>query len=101
MAQSSATEALSYDTFRVELQDEMNKIQKFTLSTVKQLRERTAQLATDSDDTLTSSPNDAKRKEELKATADVLSKDFLRLEKFVNLNYMGFHKILKKHDKVS
>jgi SPX domain protein involved in polyphosphate accumulation len=24
---------------------------------------------------------------------------FNRLEKFVNLNFMGFHKILKKHDK--
>ena len=25
--------------------------------------------------------------------------EFLALEKYVNLNYMGFHKILKKHDK--
>ena len=26
--------------------------------------------------------------------------EFLQLEKYVNLNYMGFHKILKKHDKM-
>ena len=25
--------------------------------------------------------------------------EFLQLEKYVNLNYMAFHKILKKHDK--
>ena len=24
----------------------------------------------------------------------------MQLEKYVNLNYMGFHKILKKHDKM-
>ena len=28
-----------------------------------------------------------------------LGEEFLRLEKFVNVNYTGFHKILKKHDK--
>lgn len=31
--------------------------------------------------------------------AQKLGDDFLALEKYVNLNYMGFHKILKKHDK--
>jgi SPX domain protein involved in polyphosphate accumulation/uncharacterized membrane protein YidH (DUF202 family) len=33
--------------------------------------------------------------EEAKAVGD----EFLALEKYVNLNYLGFHKILKKHDK--
>ena len=28
-----------------------------------------------------------------------MAQGFLRLEKYVNLNFMGFHKILKKHDK--
>jgi SPX domain protein involved in polyphosphate accumulation len=78
----------------------MNKIQQFTLDNVKQMRERTVRLETDTDDFLASSPNDTKRFQYLKAAADNLSKDFLRLEKYVNLNYMGFHKILKKHDKV-
>lgn len=31
--------------------------------------------------------------------AQVIGDEFLQLEKYVNLNYMGFHKILKKHDK--
>ena len=38
----------------------------------------------------------ARRAQEAKSIGD----EFLQLEKYVNLNYMGFHKILKKHDKV-
>ena len=38
----------------------------------------------------------AGRPQEAKAIGD----EFLALEKYVNLNYMGFHKILKKHDKM-
>jgi len=30
---------------------------------------------------------------------DRAADDFLKLEKYVNLNFTGFHKILKKHDK--
>ena len=30
---------------------------------------------------------------------DDIAAEFLRLEKFVNLNFTAFHKILKKHDK--
>ena len=30
---------------------------------------------------------------------DGIGHDFLILEKYVNLNFTGFHKILKKHDK--
>ncbi len=32
--------------------------------------------------------------------AKAIGDDFLQLEKYINLNYMGFHKILKKHDKL-
>ena len=35
----------------------------------------------------------------VKDAADVLGVEFLTLEKYVNLNFMAFHKILKKHDK--
>lgn len=31
--------------------------------------------------------------------AHAIGDEFLQLEKYVNLNYMAFHKILKKHDK--
>ena len=30
---------------------------------------------------------------------ELVAQGFLRLEKYVNLNFKGFHKILKKHDK--
>lgn len=37
--------------------------------------------------------------EKLLQEAKDIGDEFLALEKYVNLNYMGFHKILKKHDK--
>ena len=37
--------------------------------------------------------------EECRAQVEVSASTFLKLEKFVNLNFMGFSKILKKHDK--
>ena len=30
---------------------------------------------------------------------DAAADEFLKLEKYVNLNFTGFHKILKKHDR--
>ena len=30
---------------------------------------------------------------------DKAADEFLKLEKYVNLNFLGFHKILKKHDR--
>ena len=35
----------------------------------------------------------------IKKEVDEVGEEFLRLEKYVNLNYTGFHKILKKHDR--
>lgn len=42
---------------------------------------------------------DPHRDEKLLKEAKDIGDEFLALEKYVNLNYMGFHKILKKHDK--
>jgi SPX domain protein involved in polyphosphate accumulation/uncharacterized membrane protein YidH (DUF202 family) len=42
---------------------------------------------------------DPERDEKLLKEAKDIGDEFLALEKYVNLNYMGFHKILKKHDK--
>mmetsp|Transcript_5442 Transcript_5442/g.12397 ORF Transcript_5442/g.12397 Transcript_5442/m.12397 type:complete len:755 (-) Transcript_5442:123-2387(-) len=39
--------------------------------------------------------------ERVREKADMVAKSFLVLEKYVNINFMGFHKILKKHDKNS
>jgi len=35
----------------------------------------------------------------LQARVDAAADQFLKLEKYVNLNFTGFHKILKKHDR--
>jgi len=38
-------------------------------------------------------------REDIIEKISLLGKEFIRLEKYVNLNFTGFHKILKKHDK--
>lgn len=45
---------------------------------------------------LGSKPSNA---EELRIQVEKAGEDFLQLEKYVNLNFTGFHKILKKHDR--
>lgn len=42
---------------------------------------------------------DKEKRESLLSTSTKIGERFLKLEKFVNMNYLGFHKILKKHDK--
>ena len=46
-----------------------------------------------------STPAPPEALEGLLAEAKMVGDEFLALEKYVNLNYLGFHKILKKHDK--
>ena len=76
---------------------QVDKVNKFTQTLVEKLRADLTKMQAKA----------ATAEKESKATKDVLLKeahrigdDFLALEKFVNLNYMGFHKILKKHDKM-
>ncbi|EIE21857.1 hypothetical protein COCSUDRAFT_47964 [Coccomyxa subellipsoidea C-169] len=64
----------------MEQQGTVTKINKFTQAQVSSLKKRLKAL----------------RDQEAKEIGD----EFLALEKYVNLNYLGFHKILKKHDKV-
>lgn len=102
------------ERFFRRLEAEVSKIGAFTAELVAQLRTRLSKLqeavakrepelslngsfreegpsyqSTDSPD------GDEKLLREAKDIGD----EFLALEKYVNLNYMGFHKILKKHDK--
>jgi SPX domain protein involved in polyphosphate accumulation/uncharacterized membrane protein YidH (DUF202 family) len=102
------TNAQGLDTSKVDITEEefftvidreMVKVEKFTLEKVTELREKIKlveaklQAQTDaqgrfSGDTVA-----------LTKDADEIANDFLRIELYVNLNFMGFHKILKKHDK--
>ena len=92
------------ETFLKALDAEMAKVEAFTLKKVTQLRDKLRAIEgaiRESTDKIKTS-NDPLAKdslEKLSLQAEEIADDFLRLEKYVNLNFMGFHKILKKHDK--
>lgn len=78
-------------------------MESFTLEKVTELRSNITQLEKEvtnltASDMANSSSSDVERVREM---ADTVAKSFLVLEKYVNINFMGFHKILKKHDKNS
>lgn len=77
---------------------DMVRIEKFTLSQVTLIRNKLSEVEAQLKHT---SPQGEPlwKQEEIGSKADDIAKDFLRLEKYVNINFMGFHKILKKHDK--
>ncbi|KAL6772253.1 VTC4B [Auxenochlorella protothecoides x Auxenochlorella symbiontica] len=76
------------------LDSEVEKVGRFTAQLVAKLRERLEHVRLAAADV---KPEDA---EALLEDAKNVGDEFLQLEKYVNLNYMGFHKILKKHDKM-
>ena len=92
-----------------KLEDEVDKIGGFTSSQVQSLRSRLYDLQqrivaaglhqAGHGEGSDGSSDKAKLQEELLEEAKDIGDEFLQLEKYVNLNYMGFHKILKKHDK--
>ena len=83
---STATE----EAFLKMIDAELTKVEKFTLEKVTEIRQSIAT----AEDSIGRLDNEA-----VKEQADKIADDFLRLEKYVNINFMGFHKILKKHDK--
>lgn len=102
------TNAQGLDTSKITLTEEdflqlvdreMVKVERFTLQKVTELRnkliagEENVRLNTDVSGDFTGD------QESVTKQADEIAQDFLRLELYVNLNFMGFHKILKKHDK--
>ena len=106
------------ERFFRRLEAEVAKIGTFTAEVVSQLRTRLLRLqeAVDKRTAEHAAASDAANgegssimngdvkggsaiDEKLLAEAKDIGDEFLALEKYVNLNYMGFHKILKKHDK--
>ena len=85
------------EKFFKQLESEVDKIGNFTAEVVEKLRSRLFGLQKrlhDSVEDVNSS------KDEMLQEAQRIGDEFLNLEKYVNLNYMAFHKILKKHDKM-
>jgi SPX domain protein involved in polyphosphate accumulation len=80
------------------IEQEMFKVEAFTLQKVTQLREiiNTMEALLKQTNSAGQAAWDAVA---VDAKANTIADEFLRLEKYVNLNFMGFHKILKKHDK--
>jgi len=95
------TPAVTAEMFYVFIEDEMRKIDQFTKDKLQEIRAVLADVETElnaggAGGRPSVSCADMTR---IKARVDAKANDFLRLEKYVNLNFTGFHKILKKHDK--
>jgi SPX domain protein involved in polyphosphate accumulation len=94
LAQDS--QAVTDEIFIKTMDEQMAKVEKFTLDQVTALRAKLKAIEAKID---SSGNMTEKQMENITKEADQIAEDFLRLEKYVNLNFMGFHKILKKHDK--
>jgi len=98
------TNAQGLDTSKIQITEEnflqllernMEKVEKFTLQKVTELRD----LISRTEAMIKSAGGNDLDAEAVSEKADEIADTFLRLEKYVNINFMGFHKILKKHDK--
>lgn len=90
---------ITEESFLQLIESEMAKVERFTVTKVTNLRQLISQTEAllKMTDNKTGAPAwDAKTVDQ---KANAIADEFLRLEKYVNLNFMGFHKILKKHDK--
>ncbi|KDD71948.1 hypothetical protein H632_c4120p0, partial [Helicosporidium sp. ATCC 50920] len=96
------------ERFFQSLDAEVDKIGQFTAGLVATLRERLQAVSRQAQIEAAGGPAGAsedaeassERRESLLTEAKAVGDEFLKLEKYVNLNYMAFHKILKKHDKL-
>ena len=93
------------ERFFRRLEAEVSKVGKFTEELVSQLRAKMSRMQAEaaaisgSAATHSGASDASDTKARLLEEAKRFGDEFLALEKYVNLNYMGFHKILKKHDK--
>eukprot|EP00887_Chlorella_sp_A99_P007155 scaffold2.g7155.t1 len=83
------------ERFFKALEAEVDKVGRFTAKLTADLRARLGQLQESA-----AAAKEEEQKHGLLEEAKLIGDEFLQLEKYVNLNYMGFHKILKKHDKM-
>jgi SPX domain protein involved in polyphosphate accumulation len=88
LAQSNS--AATEEKFLKLMDSELAKVEKLTLEKVTELRQKIVSV----ENMIGRETND-----KIALQADAIAQDFLRIEKYVNVNFMGFHKILKKHDK--
>ncbi|WPT18114.1 Vacuolar transporter chaperone 4 [Picochlorum sp. SENEW3] len=90
------------ERFFKRLEAEVSKVGAFTAELVSSLRNKMSVLQAEVAKVVDKSRDDPEAEKQRQALLEEAKKyadEFLALEKYVNLNYMGFHKILKKHDK--
>mmetsp|Transcript_22902 Transcript_22902/g.40568 ORF Transcript_22902/g.40568 Transcript_22902/m.40568 type:complete len:682 (+) Transcript_22902:108-2153(+) len=93
--------ALTESDFFAALEADMKKVDNFTHEELSKVRAE-AELLEEKLGIGAAKLSELSEDEKVKAAekAKELGDSFLKIEKFANLNYLGFHKILKKHDKV-
>ena len=84
------------EDFYSKIDAQLAKVEAFTLQRVTELRSDISLIEKEVAGVSKLSESEVERIREL---ADEVARAFLTLEKYVNINFMGFHKILKKHDK--
>ena len=80
------------------LDGEYAKVDDFACSCVAGLLQRSYDLEQQAAKAGAGDMRESRRKKSL-AAATMCANEFLKLEKFVNVNYLGFHQLLKLHDK--
>ncbi|KAF6262836.1 VTC domain-containing protein [Scenedesmus sp. NREL 46B-D3] len=99
IVRAAKTADAAEERFFQKLEAEVEKVGKFTQRVVAELRQRLSNLQPKAD-RAAASEGRSEEKERLMEEAKLIGEDYLQLEKYANLNYMGVHKILKKHDKL-
>mmetsp|Transcript_7106 Transcript_7106/g.8229 ORF Transcript_7106/g.8229 Transcript_7106/m.8229 type:complete len:732 (-) Transcript_7106:369-2564(-) len=84
--------AVTEETFLRKMDYELAKVEKFTLQKVSEWRFKIEEVEA-------AKSEGEESRAYMMEKADEIANDFLRLEKYVNINFMACHKILKKHDK--
>mmetsp|Transcript_20195 Transcript_20195/g.42079 ORF Transcript_20195/g.42079 Transcript_20195/m.42079 type:complete len:726 (-) Transcript_20195:42-2219(-) len=82
---------ITQEAFFTAIDDELKKIEEYTKGRVGAIRRGLKSVRT--------AMQEGGLVSGVKEQVDGIGADFLSLEKYVNLNFTGFHKILKKHDK--
>lgn len=91
-----------------ELEAELKKVDDFTDNEVQSIKKKMSATENQCEEFIEStkshSPDDDNDKEKetrekIRNEAKKIGDEFLRIEKFANLNFLATHKILKKHDK--
>lgn len=91
---------MTQEQFYSFLEQEMRKIEQFTKKMVREIRDVLKSVENDLRSWIPGGKEANKNEAEvLRVKVDKAADEFLKLEKYVNLNFLGFHKILKKHDR--